>query len=69
MPLQDAKHWRERAAHMRLLAQEVKEAEVASAMHTLADDYDKLADRAVLRAAVSQTRAITRPGKTQGAGR
>ena len=55
MPLRnlDPKHWHDRAAHMRLLALQVKGPE-AAAMQKLADDYDKLADRALLRAGVTQ---------------
>ena len=56
MPLRnlDPKHCRDRAAHMRLLALQVKGPEAAAVMQKLADDYDKLADRAVLRAGVAQ---------------
>jgi hypothetical protein len=45
----DEKHWRERAAHMRILSLEVKDPEAAAIMTKLADDYDKLADRAARR--------------------
>ena len=46
----DAKHWRDRAAAMRVLAAELKEPDVMALMFGLADDYDKLADRAENRA-------------------
>ena len=48
--LNDAKHWRDRAAEMRVLACEMKDAQAQSMMGKLADDYDKLADRAEDRA-------------------
>jgi hypothetical protein len=40
----DAKHWRDRAAEMRILSTMMQEIETI--MVRLADDYDKLADRA-----------------------
>jgi hypothetical protein len=43
-------HWRERAAQMRALAVGTADAEAAAIMLTLAEDYDKLADRAEVRA-------------------
>jgi hypothetical protein len=43
-------HWRERAAQMRALALDTADAEAAAIMLKLAEDYDKLADRAELRA-------------------
>jgi hypothetical protein len=49
--LNDVKHWRDRAAEMRVLAGEMKDAEAQTIMARLANDYDKLADRAELRAA------------------
>ena len=39
----------------------VKDPETAAAMRKLADDYDKLADRAVLRAAASQQPELSGP--------
>jgi hypothetical protein len=45
----DPKHWRDRAAAMRALAHTMKDAEAIKIMNRLADDYDKLADRATLR--------------------
>ena len=44
--INDPKYWRDRAAEMRALAETMKEI-----MHHLADDYDKLADRAARRQA------------------
>jgi hypothetical protein len=47
--VKDEKHWRERAAHMRLLSSEATDPEIAAVMKRLADDYDNLADRAARR--------------------
>lgn len=44
-PLNDPKHWRNRAAEMRALADCMSKAETTAIMARLADDYDKLADR------------------------
>jgi hypothetical protein len=45
----DSKHWRDRAAQMRALAETMKDAETVKIMQRLAADYDKLADRADMR--------------------
>jgi hypothetical protein len=50
----DAKHWRDRAAEMRVLSDEIKDPQAQRMMLKLANDYDKLADQAEDRA--------TRPG-------
>ena len=47
--INEPKHWRDRAAEMRALAATMKDSETIAIMHRLADDYDKLADRAALR--------------------
>ncbi len=47
----DAEHWRDRAAEMRALSAELKDFETRTLMLRLANDYDKLADRAEERAA------------------
>jgi hypothetical protein len=46
----DVNHWRDRTAEMRVLATTTKDIEAQAAMVRLADVYDKLADRAELRA-------------------
>jgi hypothetical protein len=51
----DARHWRDRAAEMRVLSGEMKDLETQSIMVKLANDYDKLADRAEDRAARDKT--------------
>ena len=48
--LNDAKHWRDRAAKMRTLADTVTDARAVTLMTDLAKDYDKLADLAEERA-------------------
>jgi hypothetical protein len=45
----DSKHWRDRAAEMRVLSTMMQHAETQDIMVKLADDYDKLADRADIR--------------------
>ena len=45
----DYKHWRDRAAEMRALSDTMTDAETVALMLRLADDYDKLADRAAIR--------------------
>jgi hypothetical protein len=49
-PTNDPKHWRDRA-EMRALADTKKDPETIVIMLRLADDYDKLADRAAQRQA------------------
>jgi hypothetical protein len=46
----DPNHWRDRAAQMRALALTMKDPETVILMNDLAADYDKLADRATLKA-------------------
>jgi len=49
--LNDAKHWRDRAAEMRVLSDEIKDPQAQRMMLKLANDYDKLADGAEDRTA------------------
>ena len=49
--INDSKHWRDRAAEMRVLSDEIKDPQAQRMMLKLANDYDKLADRAQDRAA------------------
>ena len=44
--LNDAQHWRDRAAEMRVLAETMQDARTVTLMTDLANDYDKLAERA-----------------------
>jgi hypothetical protein len=53
----DSRHWRDRAAEMRSLADWMKEVDAAAMMLRLADDYDLLADRADQRANGAMPRA------------
>jgi hypothetical protein len=48
--IHDANHWRDRAAQMRVLAEGVTDLEKRQVINRLADDYDKLAERAASRA-------------------
>jgi hypothetical protein len=48
-PINDPKHWHERAAAMRALAATMNH-DTRAVMLRLADNYDKLADRAARRA-------------------
>ncbi len=48
-PINDPKHWRDRAAQMRALADCMSKPETTALMAKLAEDYDKLADRAEVR--------------------
>jgi hypothetical protein len=48
--INDPRRWRDRAAEMRALANTMKDPETIAIMNRLADDYDKLADRAEERA-------------------
>jgi hypothetical protein len=42
----DSKHWRDRATEMRALAEGMCGSKPAQLLNDLADDYDRLADRA-----------------------
>jgi hypothetical protein len=48
--INDSKHWRNRAAEMRVLSTTLHDVETIAIMLRLADDYDILADRAEARA-------------------
>ena len=49
----DPKHWRKLAAEMRALAKGAPDIDTEAIMLKLADDYEKLADRAIMRASIS----------------
>ncbi len=51
----DPKHWRDRAAQMRVLATAMKDLDTMAIMFRLADDYEKLAERAEKRASALPT--------------
>jgi hypothetical protein len=48
--LNDAKHWRDRAAGLRALADRYLDKKAAAILLRRADDYDKIAERAADRA-------------------
>jgi hypothetical protein len=53
--INDVKHWRDRAAEMRMLARMMKDIEAIAIMSRLAAGYDLMADRAAERAAAKAT--------------
>jgi hypothetical protein len=56
--LNDAAHWRDRAAETRVLSEVMTNPETKSTMLKLANDYDVLADRALQRAAHVMTAGV-----------
>ena len=57
--LNDVKHWRDRATEMRALAEDMGDANATRLMLDLANDYEKLADRAAERAKVIEVNTYT----------
>jgi hypothetical protein len=50
-PINDPKHWRDRATEARALAEQMDDPEGKRMMLRVADDYERLAQRALERAA------------------
>jgi len=57
----DPQHWRNRAAQIRSLAARMAGSEAAILMNDLAADYDKLAERAEIRANGKKPRSKREP--------
>jgi hypothetical protein len=57
----DSQHWRDRAAQMRALALTMGDTEVAILIRDLATDYDKLAERAAIKANGKKPRPNGKP--------
>jgi hypothetical protein len=53
--INDSKHWRNRAAEMRVLSNSMKDPGVVATMLRLANDYDKLAEGAAQCAKMAKT--------------
>jgi len=49
VPINDPKHWHERAEEARAVAEQMADEKSREAMLRIAKDYDKLADRAEVR--------------------
>jgi hypothetical protein len=45
----DSEHWRQRGEQLRFIAQDIRDAKTKTIMLRIADDYDKIAERALLR--------------------
>jgi hypothetical protein len=52
--INDPKHWYDRAAELCMLSESMNDNEAKLTMLRLAEDYDKLGDRAAVRAASEQ---------------
>jgi hypothetical protein len=55
IPINDPKHWRERAEEARVHAEQIGDPESRSMMLKIAEDYEKLAKRAEQRLRDRQT--------------
>lgn len=49
IPINDPKHWQERAEEARAMAEQLTDEKSRDAMLRIANDYDKLAERAEVR--------------------
>jgi hypothetical protein len=57
----DPQHWRERAAQMRALAVKMGDTEAAILINDLAADYEKIAERAEIKANGKKPRSNGKP--------
>jgi hypothetical protein len=62
--INDSKHWRDRAAEMRVLSNMMKDSKVVATMLRLANDYDELADRAEIWSGTMPPGAFRGPMKS-----
>jgi hypothetical protein len=65
----DPQHWRDRAAQMRALAVKMAGSEAAILINDLAADYEKLAERAEVKANRKKPRSNGKPRKAVSLGR
>jgi len=64
-PINDPEHWRKRAEQMRALAQGIKDAQSKITIRRIANEYDKLAERAERLARGSSPASSSAPPRVQ----